>query len=118
MKNKEKRSTERNKKNVLCNFVYDKFATMTPIYENLLKQIQTGDLEEAQKIISQLLIKQPNDAWLIYLQGNAYRKSGNYVEAYNCYLKASELSVDTPAAEAAFILNEIYNFRNKDLYNQ
>lgn len=49
MKNKEKRSTERDKKNVLCNFVYDKFATMTPIYENLLKQIQTGDLEEAQK---------------------------------------------------------------------
>lgn len=91
---------------------------MAPIYETLLKQIQTGNLKKAQKAIKQLLIQHPNDAWLIYLQGNAHRKSGNYVEAYNCYLKASEINAETPAAEAAFILNEIYNFRNKDLYNQ
>lgn len=91
---------------------------MAPTYSDLLKQIQIGDLSEAQENINKMLHQKPNDAWLMYLQGNIYRKIGNYIKAYNCYLKANEIDDTTPAAEAMSILNEIYSFRNKDLYNQ
>lgn len=91
---------------------------MTPIYNHILKQIQTGDITRAQQTIEQLLQDKPDDAWLHYLQGNVYRRQGLYHNAYNCYLRASEIDPDNPAAEAAYILDEIYSFRNKDLYNQ
>lgn len=98
--------------------MYTILIAMAPKYSDLLKQIQTGNLSKAQESINKMLQQKPNDAWLMYLQGNAYRKMGNYMKAYNCYLQANEIDDTTPAAEAMSILSEIYNFRNKDLYNQ
>ena len=52
-----------------------------------------------------------------YLQGNAYRKQGLWHEAINCYIKATELDPDSPAAEAKLMLDDIMNFYCKDMYN-
>ena len=52
-----------------------------------------------------------------YLKGNSYRKSGNWAEAINCYIRAIELDPESPAVEAKRMLEDILNFYNKDAYN-
>jgi tetratricopeptide (TPR) repeat protein len=52
-----------------------------------------------------------------YMQGNAYRKVGNWQEAINCYIKAIELDPESPAREAKRMLDDILNFYHKDYYN-
>ena len=55
---------------------------------------------------------------LFYLQGNAWRKKGNWQMAINNYLEAIALNPDSPAKQALEIANEILAFYNKDMYNQ
>lgn len=52
-----------------------------------------------------------------YIQGNGFRKAGNFSEAINCYIKAIELDPDSPAAEAKRMLDDIMAFYCKDMYN-
>ncbi|MBP5356196.1 MAG: tetratricopeptide repeat protein [Prevotella sp.] len=52
-----------------------------------------------------------------YQQGNAARKQGQWHEAINCYIKAIELDPDSPAVEAKRMLDDIYAFYCKDMYN-
>ena len=52
-----------------------------------------------------------------YMQGNAYRKVGNWQEAINCYIKAIELDPESPAREAKRMLDDIMAFYCKDMYN-
>jgi predicted negative regulator of RcsB-dependent stress response len=58
------------------------------------------------------------DDELFYLQGNAWRKKGNWQMAMNGYLEAIHLNPESPAARALEIANEILDFYNKDMYNQ
>ena len=55
---------------------------------------------------------------LFYLQGNAWRKKGNWQMAINNYLEAIALNPESPAKQALEIANEILAFYNKDMYNQ
>lgn len=55
---------------------------------------------------------------LFYLQGNAWRKKGNWQMAINNYLEAIALNHESPAKQALEIANEILAFYNKDMYNQ
>ena len=55
---------------------------------------------------------------LFYLQGNAWRKKGNWQMAINNYLEAVALNPESPAKQALEIANEILAFYNKDMYNQ
>jgi tetratricopeptide (TPR) repeat protein len=59
---------------------------------------------------------QPKDI-ILYEQGNAYRKKGQWGEAINCYLEAMEINPESPAATAYEMLMNILNFYNKDAYN-
>lgn len=52
-----------------------------------------------------------------YQQGNEARKRGQWHEAINCYIKAIELDPDSPAVEAKRMLDDIYAFYCKDMYN-
>lgn len=52
-----------------------------------------------------------------YRQGNAYRKQGNWQEAVNYYIKAIELDPESPAVEAKQMLDDIFAYYNKDMYN-
>lgn len=58
------------------------------------------------------------DDSLFYLQGNAWRKKGNWQMAMNNYLEAIHLNPESPAAQALEIAEEILSFYNKDMYNQ
>lgn len=55
------------------------------------------------------------DEW--YRQGNDYRKQGRWHDAINCYIAATEIDPDSPAAEAKKMLDDILEFYNKDAYN-
>ena len=52
-----------------------------------------------------------------YLQGNEYRRQGNWQEAINCYMEAIALDPDSPAVYAKQMLDDILNFYHKDAYN-
>lgn len=52
-----------------------------------------------------------------YLQGNEYRRQGNWQQALNCYLESIALDPQSPAVEAKQMLDDILNFYNKDAYN-
>lgn len=55
------------------------------------------------------------DEW--YRQGNDYRRQGRWHDAINCYIVATELDPNSPAAEAKKMLDDILEFYNKDAYN-
>ncbi|WP_077196413.1 tetratricopeptide repeat protein [Prevotella ihumii] len=50
-------------------------------------------------------------------KGNEYRRNGDFKNAMNCYLEAIELDPNSPAVEAKNMLENIFNFYNKDAYN-
>ena len=52
-----------------------------------------------------------------YIQGNLYRKEGNWQQAINNYLAARKLDPESPAVEAKHMLDEILNYYCKDIYN-
>ena len=52
-----------------------------------------------------------------YLQGNEYRRQGNYKEALNSYIRAIELDPDSPAVHAKEMLDSILAYYCKDYYN-
>lgn len=52
-----------------------------------------------------------------YRRGNALRQQGKWAEAINCYIAATELNPESPAAEAKRMLDDILNFYHKDAYN-
>ena len=49
-----------------------------------------------------------------FRQGNEHRKKGDLKKAMNCYLEAIELDPESPALEAKKMLEDIFNFYNKD----
>lgn len=52
-----------------------------------------------------------------YLEGNAWRKRGDYQRAMDCYLQAVTMDADSPAAAALQMLDDIMGFYCKDCYN-
>ena len=55
---------------------------------------------------------------LYYLRGNAHRQMSLWQLATNDYLEAIAINPDSPAVEAYEMMISIYNFFNKDMYNQ
>ena len=53
----------------------------------------------------------------LYLLGNEYRRQGNYQEAMNHYMEAIALDPESPAVHARQMLEDIYNYYCKDMYN-
>jgi cytochrome c-type biogenesis protein CcmH/NrfG len=52
-----------------------------------------------------------------YLEGNGFRRQGDFQHALDCYLEALDLDPASPAAEAKEMLEDILNFYNTDAYN-
>lgn len=82
------------------------------------KLIEDNLADEAIAEIGRLLTLYPGNGRLLYLRGNAWRKKGSWGDAINDFLAAAQADPQGPGAEAAGILRDILEFRNKDLYNQ
>ncbi len=52
-----------------------------------------------------------------YRKGNEYRRSGDFKEAMEAYMKAIAIDPDSPAAIAKQMLDEQFAFYCKDYYN-
>ena len=52
-----------------------------------------------------------------FQQGNEYRQKGELSKAMNCYLEAIAIDPESPALEAKKMLEDVFNFYNKDAYN-
>lgn len=52
-----------------------------------------------------------------YLEGNKYRKEGNWQVALNNYLEAIKLDPESPAVEAKRMIDSILNYYCKDMFN-
>ena len=52
-----------------------------------------------------------------YLQGNVWRKQGDFKRALDCYIEAIALDSESPAVAAKEMLDNIMNFYCKDYYN-
>ncbi len=52
-----------------------------------------------------------------YRKGNEYRRSGDFKEAMEAYMKAIAIDHDSPAAIAKQMLDEQFAFYCKDYYN-
>lgn len=84
--------------------------------EQIKSLIADNRLDEAEKIIKSLLETRKDDLFY-YLLGNIQRKRGNWQEALNNYYQAMEINPESPASIAAESLNNILNYRNKELMN-
>lgn len=52
-----------------------------------------------------------------YLEGNKYRKEGNWQAALNNYFEAIKLDPESPAVEAKRMIDSILNYYCKDMFN-
>ena len=52
-----------------------------------------------------------------YLEGNKYRKEGNWQATLNNYLEAIKLDPESPAVEAKRMIDNILNYYCKDMFN-
>ena len=52
-----------------------------------------------------------------YLQGNAWRKQGDFKRALDSYMEAIALDPESPAVAAKEMLDSIMSFYCKDFYN-
>lgn len=52
-----------------------------------------------------------------YLQGNEWRRKGDFRQALGCYMEAISLDADSPARAAKEMLEDIMAFYCKDYYN-
>lgn len=52
-----------------------------------------------------------------YLKGNEFRRRGDFRQAMECYLEAIALDPESPAVQAKEMLDSIFSFYCKDLYN-
>ena len=89
--------------------------------EKIKRMINSGEIEEAIRLLDQLLAAHPEKrtaAVLYYLLGNAHRKQGNWQYALNNYQEAIALDAESPAVEARHMMMDIMNFYNKDMFNQ
>lgn len=81
--------------------------------------IEEGDVEQALQLIDHFLqTASSGKDQAYYLQGNAYRKTGNWQQALNSYTRAIDLNPESPAREARQMVMDILNFFHKDMYNQ
>ena len=87
-------------------------------FTKIKEKIAIGNTKEAIKELNDLINKNPNDANLYYLKGNAYRKENDWKNAMECYLEAKNIDAESPAAQTLTMMTDILNFYNKDIYNQ
>lgn len=90
---------------------------MQSTYDKIKQETAAGHVDAALRLAEKALAAHSDDAYLLYLYGNAHAKAGRRQEAINAYLKAEAIDPDGPAAEARRLMDSIQAFYHKDLYN-
>ena len=80
--------------------------------------IDRGEWQKAIQLAEEAIQAEGADASLYYLMGRAQMKAGNWSDAKTAFLHAAELEPEGPAAQHLDMLTHIFDFYNKDMYNQ
>lgn len=86
--------------------------------EKIKQLIFDGKIDEAIRLLDEIIKDNPVSDEAFYLRGNAYRKRSDWKHALDNYLSAMELNPDSPAHQAYRMVIDILDFYNKDMYNQ
>ena len=86
--------------------------------EIIKQKIQNGNIDEAIQELDVIIENNPSSDEAYYLRGNAYRKKGDFQQALNNYLQATEINPESPAKLAHDMLMDIMDFYYKEMYNQ
>ncbi len=85
--------------------------------ETLKTNIKDLEPSAAIAVIDEYLKTNPDSDEALTLRGLRHWSAGDRAEAINDYLAAIRLNPGSPAREALRAVNEILDYRNKDLYN-
>lgn len=86
--------------------------------EKIKQLIFDGKIDDAIRLLDEIIKDNPVSDEAFYLRGNAYRKRSDWKHALDNYLSAMELNPDSPAHQAYRMVIDILDFYNKDMYNQ
>ena len=102
----------------LCLPTSEKSMIEKRIIDKIYDALNDNRLEDAQYLVHSAFEKSKPDATLFYLQGKIFMKRSQCSLSINSFLKSEELEPNGPARECLYMLNDIMNFYNKDMYNQ
>lgn len=85
--------------------------------EELRKALENADYTEAVKRLTDYIAAHPDCDAAYTLRGMRHWGNNERALAINDYLAAIRINPDSPAKEALKAVNEILDYRNKDLYN-
>lgn len=84
---------------------------------DIKRLIDDGQIDQAIALLDDALANGLPTDELYYYRGNAYRAKSQWQRAACDYMEAVAINPNSPAQEALTILDEIFNFFNKDLWN-
>ena len=86
-------------------------------YDEARSLIDQMRIEEAQRLLEEIISENREDDMAYYLLGNLFRKSNDWKRCIDCYSRAIELNPQSPALSAREMAISILNFYNTDMYN-
>jgi len=85
--------------------------------EQIGKLIDVGDLDQAESLVDEGLVKGCNSASLYYLKGRICMKRSDWAGSLENFRRSAALEPGGPAAASCGMVEDILNFYHKDLYN-
>ncbi|KOH45172.1 tetratricopeptide repeat protein [Sunxiuqinia dokdonensis] len=91
---------------------------MTEELNDIKKQVQANQLQEAAQQIDHLLQQQPDFAELHFIQGQIFFKQQQWGRAINAYNRVLELEPNHPNAQSQIdMANSILGYFTPDMFN-
>jgi tetratricopeptide (TPR) repeat protein len=87
-------------------------------FEEGVNELHAGNLAEAIILFTQEIEENPQNADAYFFRGKAFRQIGNTQAALNDFHRTLELNPNHNQAKVSIeLMNQIYSFRNPDIYN-
>ena len=86
-------------------------------YSNIECALTNNRIDEALSLIAFSLQDYAEDAHLHYLKGKAHVKLSKWHEALSCFTTSERIDGNSAATASKQMIESIFNFYNKDMYN-
>lgn len=86
-------------------------------YTSIKQAITNNNIEDALMQLEFSLQHYPDDANLYYLKGLAHIKLSQWHDALSCFTTSEHINYNEAASASRVMVERIFNFYNKDMYN-
>jgi len=91
---------------------------MKNYFEKAMNELHAGNLAEAIELFTQEVEENPQNAEAYFYRGKTFMQKGDTQLALNDFYKTLELNPNHNQAKVSIeLINQIYSFRNPDIYN-